>query len=114
VYTQWASTFGLAAGFNARFVDGFKECLGGCNTPRPPVEGMPPILPRQVSSYATGDLFANYSLKSRQGVTSLSVGVNNVINAQPAIIYTGPALNSDESAYDFLGRFLYVRLGQTF
>jgi len=115
VFTQWSHPSGVSAGFNARFVDGFKECQGGCNTtPEPPTDGSPPLMPRHVSAYATGDLFFNYALKSRQGTTQIAVGVNNVINAQPAIIYTGGALNSDESAYDFLGRFLYIRLGQSF
>jgi outer membrane receptor protein involved in Fe transport len=115
LFTQWSHPSGISAGFNARFIDGFRECDGGCNTPQPPpMDGMPPNLPRHVSAYATGDLFFNYALKSRQGVTQIAVGLNNVINAKPAIIYTGGALNSDESAYDFLGRFLYIRLGQAF
>ena len=29
-------------------------------------------------------------------------------------VYNGAALNSDESAYDFMGRYFYVRLSQLF
>jgi outer membrane receptor protein involved in Fe transport len=114
VFTQWAHTSGLSAGVNARYISGFKECKDGCNTAEPPVDGMPQILPRDVSAYVTGDLFADYALKNRAGLTKISVGMNNVANVKPATIYTGGALNSDESAYDFLGRFLYLRLSQTF
>jgi len=107
VFTLWTHPSGLGGGFNFRFVDGFKECDNDdCNDST--------NLRRNVSKYATGDIFLNYALKSAQGTTKISVGVNNVVNAQPPVIYDGAALNADESAYDFLGRFLYVRLGQMF
>lgn len=40
--------------------------------------------------------------------------MNNVANVTPPIIYNGPALNADESVYDFMGRQFYVRLSQLF
>ncbi|HEU4733846.1 MAG TPA: TonB-dependent receptor [Kofleriaceae bacterium] len=106
-FTIWSHPSGIGAGFNARFVDSFQECdQNNCNKAS--------NLRREVSSYATGDVFFNYGLKTSQGTTSVSIGVNNVVNAQPPAIYNGPALNADESAYDFMGRQFYVRLGQLF
>ncbi|HET9626065.1 MAG TPA: TonB-dependent receptor [Kofleriaceae bacterium] len=107
IFTLWSHPSGLDAGFNFRFVDSFQECDNDdCNTS---ANGR-----RDVSKYATGDLFIDYALKSSQGTTRLSLGMNNVIDARPPIIYNGPALNTDESAYDFMGRMFYVRLSQLF
>jgi len=107
LFTTWVHPSGFGAGFNVRFIDGFQECdQDDCNDPA--------SLRRDVASYATGDLFVTYSLKSSQGTTSITAGMNNVVNVQPPIIYNGQALNADESAYDFLGRQVYIRLGQLF
>jgi iron complex outermembrane recepter protein len=107
IFTTWIHPSGLGAGFNVRFVDSYKECDNdNCNDPT--------NLRRDVSKYGTGDLFVTYNLKTSQGTTSITAGMNNVVNVQPPIIYNGPALNSDESAYDFLGRQFYIRLGQLF
>jgi len=107
VFTTWLHPSGVGAGFNFRFVDSFKECDNdNCNDPT--------NLRRDVSKYATGDVFVTYNLKTSQGTTSITAGMNNVVNVQPVIIYNGAALNTDESAYDFLGRQFYIRLGQLF
>jgi hypothetical protein len=107
IFTTWLHPSGVGAGFNFRFVDSFKECDNdNCNDPT--------NLRRDVSKYATGDVFVTYALKSSQGTTSITAGMNNVVNVQPVIIYNGAALNTDESAYDFLGRQFYIRLGQLF
>jgi hypothetical protein len=107
IFTTWSHPSGFGAGFNVRFIDSFKECAGdNCNDST--------NARREVSKYATGDLFASYGLKSSQGTTRITVGVNNVINATPPTIYNGGALNTDESAYDFMGRQAYIRLSQLF
>jgi hypothetical protein len=107
IFTLWTHPSGLDGGFNFRFIDSFQECHGDdCNDP---TQGR-----RTVSKYATGDLFVDYALKSTQGTTRVSLGMNNVIDARPPIIYNGAALNADESAYDFMGRMFYVRLSQLF
>ena len=107
VFTSWVHPVGVGAGFNFRFVNSFQECENNnCNDTT--------NARRDVSSYATGDLFLNYGLKSSQGTTSVTVGMNNVANVKPPTIYNGPALNADESAYDFMGRQFYIRLGQLF
>jgi outer membrane receptor protein involved in Fe transport len=107
VFTLWSHPSGIGGGFNFRFVDSFQECDGdNCNDP---TAGR-----RDVSKYVTGDLYLDYGLKSAQGTTRVTVGVNNVANVTPPTIYNGPALNSDESAYDFMGRQFYIRLSQLF
>jgi len=107
LFTIWNSPSGIGAGVNARYVGGFEECFqDNCNKASNPR--------RNVSAYGAGDLFASYAVKTSQGTTNVTLGVNNVTNAQPPAIYNGAALNADSSAYDFMGRFVYLRLGQLF
>jgi hypothetical protein len=44
----------------------------------------------------------------------ITVGVNNLNDATPPVIYNGLAFNADESAYDFMGRYFYLRVGERF
>ena len=107
LFTTWRHPVGLGAGINVRFVDAFQECQqDSCNKAS--------SLRRAVASYATGDLFCSYVLNSRQGTTNVAIGVNNVLDARPPAIYSSAAPNADASAYDFMGRQFYVRLGQRF
>ena len=59
-------------------------------------------------------MFFDYGLKTSQGTTNIAVGINNVANTSPPLIYNGAVLNADESAYSFMGRQFYIRLGQVF
>ena len=115
LFGAWAHPSGFGAGTNIRFVGDYKECDGDdCNV-LPVQDGMGSTpYSRQVGSYITGDLFFDYEAKSRAGTTRVAVGVNNVADVEPRIVYNGAALNSDESAYDFLGRYFYLRLSQLF
>jgi outer membrane receptor protein involved in Fe transport len=107
IFTLWNHPSGIGAGVNFRFVDSFQECFqNACNDPT--------NLRRPIPKYYNGDVFFNYQLKTSQGTTLVSVGMNNVANVQPPAIYNGAALNADESAYDFLGRQFYIRLSQLF
>jgi hypothetical protein len=114
--TQWARD-GISAGFNIRYIAGFDECDGGdCNS----LKGEDvtaeerAALTREVDANITADIFAGYTLKSAAGVTTLSVGMNNVLDQDPPLIYTGFAGDSDSSTYDYMGRFVYARLSQQF
>ncbi len=62
----------------------------------------------------TGDVFVTYSAKSEMGMTRLTLGMNNVLNQDPAEIFNGFLATSDASTYDFLGRYMYARLVQSF
>jgi outer membrane receptor protein involved in Fe transport len=102
----WRAPQGLAAGFNFLFIDSFQECdLNDCNDGNPS---------RTVDSYSKLDVFSTLVWKHLGGETTLTVGVNNVFDRDPPVIYNGRAGNYDESAYDFLGRFTYARLTQSF
>ena len=46
--------------------------------------------------------------------TNIGVGINNLTNRLPAVIYSGFAGTSDSSTYDYMGRFVYMRLAQLF
>jgi iron complex outermembrane receptor protein len=107
IFTLWNHPSGVGGGFNFRFVDSYQECnQDNCNSP---ANGR-----RDVSKYATGDLYLDYGIKTAQGTTRVTVGMNNALGVTPPVIYNGGALNSDESAYDFMGRQFYIRLSQLF
>jgi outer membrane receptor protein involved in Fe transport len=107
IFTLWSHPSGAGGGFNVRFIDSFQECnQNNCNVV---ANGR-----RDVSKYTTGDVYLAYGLKTAQGTTRITAGMNNVANATPALIYNGGGLNSDASAYDFMGRQFYLRLSQQF
>jgi iron complex outermembrane recepter protein len=102
----WAKGPYNAAGA-LKYVNAFKECDNNdCS-----IDG---ALSREVDMNVTLDLSAGYTVKSAVGRTALTVGVNNVANTDPPLIYNGDYGNSDGSSYDFLGRFFYTRLTQSF
>ncbi len=111
---------GFGAGLIGRYVGTFHECdtnVGGCNLEPQNIElvdGQPHQAFRDVGRYAVFNLFVNYSVKSRAGQTTITVGVNNIADTPPPFIFTAFANNSDPSVYDFLGRYYYIRLNQAF
>jgi iron complex outermembrane recepter protein len=103
----------LRVGFNVRYVGGYKECMGNdCNTP----ENLQ-MYSRDVESYLAMDLFTGVTHRSRAGVTRFTMGVNNLTNRTPPTIYDASrvgAADSDVSAYDYIGRYFYLRVAQQF
>lgn len=107
--STWASK-GLNAGLNVRYIGGFKECVDNdCNTK----ENLA-TMSRDVDMNLTGDLFVGYEMKTGAGTSRLTLGVNNVTDQKPPLIYTGFAGDSDASTYDYMGRYFYARLSQLF
>ncbi|HEY5922315.1 MAG TPA: TonB-dependent receptor [Kofleriaceae bacterium] len=107
--TTWAHA-GVDAGLNVRYVGGYKECIDNdCNTP----ENLA-MYSRDVDINVTGDLFAGYTHKSKVGTTRFTLGVNNITDQRPPLIYIGFAGDSDASTYDYMGRYVYARLSQLF
>ncbi len=105
---------GFGGGLNFRYIGDYQECDSD-NCQQTPTDTSPGYLkPRDVGSYITGDLYLDFMKKSVAGTTRVAVGVNNFLDVQPRIVYNGAALNSDESAYDFMGRYFYIRLSQLF
>ncbi len=101
----------IGAGANVRFIGGFKECADD-NCAK--ADDGTPALSREVDANITSDLFLNYNWKNIVGRSTVSVGVNNVLDQDPPFVYAGFLANSDASTYNYMGRFFYLRLGQTF
>jgi iron complex outermembrane receptor protein len=103
---QYGHDSGVGGGFNVRYIGSFEECNNrDCNHGQPS---------RDINSWAKLDVFGSYTATSRAGKTTLAVGINNLTNNNPAVIYTGFAGTSDSSTYDYQGRFMYMRLSQNF
>ncbi len=104
----------FGAGVITRFIGSFKEC----GDPNGDFSGsglcyQDNTFQRKVDAWSSWDAFVSYNLASVAGRTNVGVGVNNVFDAKPAVIYNGFTAASDPSAYDFMGRFFYVRLTHT-
>ncbi len=106
---------GLGGGINTKFISGFREC--GDSTGFYAGSGLCYVdstFQRRVKAYNTWDVFVSYGLKSVAGKTSLSLGVNNVFDKDPAKIYNGFASATDQYTYDQIGRYFWVRLDQAY
>jgi iron complex outermembrane receptor protein len=102
---------GLNVGVNARYVGGFKECYSDyCmfNPPNTPADQI------KIPSYTTVSLNAGYTFKTSAGTTTWIAGVQNVADTQPPFLYFASAANTDPYLYDYIGRYFYTRLTQTF
>jgi outer membrane receptor protein involved in Fe transport len=89
-----------------RFIGSIKECKqGDCNGGEPS---------RNVDAWYKLDLYGSYTVKSSAGKTTLSLGVNNLLDRNPPVIYIGNQGDSDGASYDLIGRFLYARLTHLF
>ncbi len=105
----------VGAGVSARFIGSYKECAdsGGVLNSFGSYCYQPDHGERDVGAYATFDLFFSYALRSRLGRTVIGAGVQNVFDKAPQRVYGGSTAASDPTAYDFMGRFLYLRLTQS-
>jgi iron complex outermembrane receptor protein len=106
--SNWVHRSGASAGFTLRFVGSYKECAGdNCNNDHNLAAAS-----RDVDRYAKLDLFGGYELRSSAGKTTLQIGINNLFDTTPPVVYNAPAANSDATTYDFVGRMAYIRLSQ--
>ena len=104
---KWARA---SAGVTWRYVGGFQECEDDdCKgLYRDDVETTPPV--RDVDANHLFGIQGSYRLFTGAGGSVITVGINNVFDQAPAVIFNGSLGTSDASTYDFLGRYLYVRL----
>ncbi|HEX3761226.1 MAG TPA: TonB-dependent receptor [Kofleriaceae bacterium] len=108
--SRWVHPSGWSSGFTLRYVGSFKECAGDdCNAAHNLAS-----LSRDVDRYFKLDLYGGYDLPSWLGKTTMQLGVNNVFNTAPPVIYNAAAANSDAATYDFIGRMVFLRLSQQF
>ena len=121
-------TWGLrnfGVGVTTRYIGGFEECANADGTgeaghcyeeeARAAEEGRAPYR-RDVDGWASTDVFLSYTLRSGAGRTLISVGMNNVLDANPRFVYAAGSsvASSDPSTYDYQGRFAYARLEHTY
>jgi len=108
--SNWVHSSGASGGFTLRFVGTYRECAdNNCNNPDNLANAS-----RDVGRYFKLDLFGGYDFRSRIGKTTLQLGVNNLLDATPPVVYNAAAANSDASTYDFIGRLVYLRMSQLF
>jgi iron complex outermembrane receptor protein len=104
---------GWSGSVAVRWLGGFRECESGACQPTDPKA--PPPRTRDIDGYAAADLNVGYKLSHPGGsVTNYAVGVNNLFDATPSFIVNGATAASEPTAYDFMGRYFYVRLSHEF
>ncbi|HET9597258.1 MAG TPA: TonB-dependent receptor [Anaeromyxobacteraceae bacterium] len=120
---------GFAAAVLGRFIGGYHECADATLAGGPSQSGgsglcyLNPINPdtgqpfpvHNVSFYDVYDVNAQYTARLGVGSTTIGLGVRNLLNKDPPRVYNSAGqTNSDPTTYDYVGRFLYARLVQTF
>lgn len=117
VFPRWRHAASLdlkwrraSAGLTWAYIGGFVECEeNDCKgLYRSDVAERPAY--RDVTSNSLLGLRGTYRLFTDAGGTVLTLGMNNVFNTPPAVIFNGLLGTSDYTAYDFMGRYLYLRL----
>jgi iron complex outermembrane recepter protein len=105
--TTWTHPSGALGGLLVR-VGTYKECAANdCNS-----AANLAVASRDVDRYVKLDVFGGYDVATRAGKWNVQVGVNNLIDATPPTVYNATAASADASAYDFVGRVVYLRLTQ--
>jgi outer membrane receptor protein involved in Fe transport len=112
----------LGAGLSWKYVGSYKECANtsGVNsgTAFCTDNFIDPVAGRQLSHriqvYYSFDAFVSYSMPSSFGKTNLTLGMTNLFDKTPPVIYNNGTYQSDPSTYDFMGRFMYVRLAHAY
>jgi iron complex outermembrane recepter protein len=107
---------GFAASVRTYLIGGFKECgdsdgvmegNGLCYDPSHVGE-------RRVPAYNTWDLTFAYGFRTPAGQTGISVGVINLFDQVPAVVYNGFANTTDTFSYDPMMRQFFARLTHRF
>jgi outer membrane receptor protein involved in Fe transport len=111
----WAKS-GFVAAVRTYFIGSYKECgdadgllEGGGLCYDPSHKGE-----RNVSAYNTWDLTAGYDFKTAAGLSTLSVGVINLFDTRPPVVYNGFANTTDTYSYDLTLRQFFARLSHQF
>jgi outer membrane receptor protein involved in Fe transport len=123
------NVFWAKAGWNAaatvRFVGPWHECFNNdCSSAglmaaaqecADPMDGAGCNPIRDVDPYVTLNLQVGKEFTSPLGKTGFTVGVLNLFDKDPPLLYSGGSITaSDAATYDYLGRFVYARLSQSF
>ena len=98
-----------SVGLTWRYVGGFLECEDDDCKGFYRDEVDEPVS-RDVEANSTFNLRGSYKVDTNLGESVVTVGINNLLDQPPAVIYNGFLGTSDSNTYDFLGRYMYVRL----
>lgn len=66
-----------------------------------------------MSAYVVFDFVAGYKLDTSYGTTGFTIGVSNLLDQKPAVIYDS-FLTYADPMYNFIGRAFYGRIEQKF
>lgn len=105
---------GFGAGLSAKYLGASDECGDSDGLSFGGVCSIDASWKRRVERYVTFDGFASYTMDSGLGNTTVTLGMLNLLDRDPAKLYNGFLASSDPTAYDFTGRFVYARLQQRF
>jgi outer membrane receptor protein involved in Fe transport len=97
---------GLGVSTAARYIGSFEECYAGSCA-------LYPEYTRTVPASVVFDLAAGWQVNSGLGTTALQLGVRNMFDRAPPFVYAG-ADNNTDPAYDYVGRYFWGRVTQTF
>jgi outer membrane receptor protein involved in Fe transport len=123
----WTKFHGFGAGINLRFLNSLLEC-GALSSPvaigasngacyqlaanSAQLGVLSSQLIHTIPAYAQTDVYLSYELQWLIGKTTVQAGINNLFDVAPPAMYNAFTPNADPSAYDFIGRFFYLKLVQ--
>ncbi len=116
VLPEWKGNFSFSYGkdgwggtLNVRWLGSYRECEG--NACQQVDATAPPPRTRDVESWVAADLNVGYKMTHKGGSSSnFALGVNNLFDRAPAYIVNGFSAASDTTAYDYMGRYFYMRM----
>ena len=112
----WSNS-GFNAAVLARSVGTYKECAqpdGNSGGSGLCYQQTQPLVSRDVSAYVTFDAYLAYALKSPMGTTTFAAGIKNALDQNPPYVFSNTTTFSDPGTYDYMGRFVYARVAQSF
>ena len=118
-FPSWRHTASLGlskksytVGLNWRYIGGFDECEDNdCKGLYRKDVDAPKV--RAIDGNSIISLQGSYELGSNFGNSVVTVGINNILDQAPAVIFSGLLGTSDAATYDYLGRYMYLRLTQS-
>jgi outer membrane receptor protein involved in Fe transport len=106
---------GFGAGITERYVGGFRECAFSDGTSSGGACYVNPDQYRPIQAWWSTDINLSYDFRiTGVGKTTVAAGLRNAFDARPPTIYAAFTPQSDPTGYDFIGRFIYGRIAQSF
>ena len=97
---------------NWRYIGGFEECEDDdCKGIYRSDVDAPKV--RAIEANSIFSLQGSYELGSGFGNSVVTLGINNILDQAQAVIFNGFLGRSEARTYDFLGRYMYLRLSHS-